>query len=217
MHQEPEQASTLGHTTYQRLRDMILQGRLPIGTALQEKRLATLLGVSRTPVREAITRLFSEGLVLRDSGQTPVVRRMSVDEMVEVLHVRLLLEVDAAGRAAEGGRYEGFAALREQFARFGSGTVPTPEEHFGADDALHNLLAQRSDSRLLADLIRDLRMKTRIFDTGRVPERLVPGAQEHIAIIDAVLAGDAPAAREAMRVHIENVRTSVLAHLRRLF
>jgi DNA-binding GntR family transcriptional regulator len=59
-------------------------------------------------------------------------------------------------------------------------------------------------------------MKTRMFDTGRVPERLLPGAAEHIAIIDAVTARDPARAQAAMLTHLTHVRASVLAHLERL-
>ncbi len=207
---------SLGRATYERLREMILDGALTTGTALQEKRLADLLGVSRTPVREAITRLVGEGLVIRQEGLTPVVRRISVNDVIEILHVRRLLEVEAAGRAAERGGAEELKLLRERFVAFRDGPPPNVDEHARVDDRLHGLLSELAGSRLMADLIADLRLKTRIFDTGRVPERLKPGSDEHIEIIDAVLARDPERAQAAMRTHINNVRASVLSHLERL-
>ncbi|MCX7325269.1 MAG: GntR family transcriptional regulator [Hyphomicrobiales bacterium] len=212
----PPPSLRLGLATYERLRDMILCGELAAGARLQEKRLADQLGVSRTPVREAITRLAADGLVTREAGLTPLVRRLRVDDFIEILHVRRLLEVDAAGRAAAAPRDLRLMALRARFVAFGEGPPPDPAAHMAADDELHNRLAHLAGSHLLAELIADLRRKTRIFDAGRVPERLRPGAREHIAIIDAVLDGDADAAREAMRSHIDNVRASVLRHLERL-
>jgi DNA-binding GntR family transcriptional regulator len=210
-------SATLGQSTYETLREMILKGVLATGTTLQEKKLADRLGVSRTPVREALTRLASEGLVLQSAGERPVVRRLSVGDFIEILHVRRLLEVEAAGLAAETGGTAELQSLRATFVAFRDGAAPDAALHAATDDRLHHCLAELAGSRLLADLIQNLRLKTRIFDTGRVPERLVPGSCEHIEIIDAVQARDVARAQAAMRAHIDNVRSSVLSHLQRLF
>jgi DNA-binding GntR family transcriptional regulator len=209
-------AGGLGHSTYERLRDLILSGALPADSMLQEKRLAEQLGVSRTPVREAVTRLVADGLVVRTSGLTPVVRRLSVDDVVEILHVRRLLEVEAAGRAAEAGGSPELAAIRTHIEGFRH-QAPTPETHIAVDDRLHMAITELAGSRLLADLVQGLRQRTKIFDMGQVPERFEPGIAEHLAILDAVLARDPEGAKAAMRAHLENVLVGVIAHLRRRF
>src|SRR6056297_250503 len=79
---------------------MILRGELPSGTQLQERAFAEKLGVSRTPVREAIARLMNEGLVIRAHRGVPTVNRISISEVMEILHVRRLLECEAAKQAA---------------------------------------------------------------------------------------------------------------------
>jgi len=208
--------ANLGLSTYERMREMILRGELGTGTARPQTPMADRPGVSRTPVREAITRLVSDGLVVREAGLTPVVRRLTVDDFVEILHVRRLLEVEAAGRAAASGGSPALLALRQRFVAFRDGPAPDAESHVEADDRLHLGLVRLAGSKLLEGLVVDLRQKTRIFDTGRVPERLLPGAIEHIEIIDAVMAGDCEGAQAAMRRHIDNVRASVLRHLNRL-
>ncbi len=212
-----EKTSTLGHSTYERLRSMIFSGSLPAGEALQEKKLAERLGVSRTPVREAMTRLTMEGLVQRSAGLTPVVRRLSTSDFIEILHIRRLLEVEAAGLAAQKGGSEELADIRKRIAAFAQGHVPSPPDHIAADDQLHACVAALAGSSLLTGLIHDLRQKTKIFDMGRVPERFEPGIAEHLEIIDAIMSRDSVRAETAMRNHIDNVRMSVINHLRRLF
>lgn len=209
--------STLSHSTYERLRDMILNGELPAGSSLQEKKLAERLGVSRTPVREATMRLMMEGLVERTAGLTPVVRRLSTQDFIEILHVRRLLEVEAAGRAAETGGSKELQQVAARIAEFRDGAEPTPQEHVAVDDRLHQIIAGLAGSRLLADMISDLRKRTKIFDMGQLPERFKPGVREHLEIVDAIVARDVTRAQDAMRTHIDNVRSSVLDHLRRFF
>ncbi|KAA2236311.1 GntR family transcriptional regulator [Salinarimonas soli] len=208
-------APGLGHATYERLRDLILGGALPADTALQEKRLADQLGVSRTPVREAITRLVAEGLVVRNGGLTPVVRRLSIGDFVEILHVRRLLEVEAAGLAAEAGGSPELEAVRARIEGFRR-EAPSPDEHVAVDDLLHATITSLAGSRLLTDLVQGLRQRTKIFDMGQMPHRFEPGIVEHLAIIDAVLARDPDGAKAAMRAHLDNVLASVIARVHRL-
>jgi DNA-binding GntR family transcriptional regulator len=208
--------STRGQTAYRRLRELILDGSFPPGSPLQENMLAARIGVSRTPVREALAQLISEGLVSRVAGLTPVVRGLSIDDFVEILHLRRLLEVEAAGRAAASGKIADLPAIRERLLAFLDGEQPTTDEHMAIDDRLHGIVAALSGSNLLAQFVRDLRLRTKVFDKGRLPERFVPGCREHIAIIDAVVSGDVQAAETAMRTHLDNVRESIMTYLKRL-
>lgn len=211
-------ASTLGQSVYFRLREMILSAELAAGTRVQEVMIAEQFGVSRTPVREAIGRLTAEGLLARVNGGAPVVHRITVSEIMEILHVRRLLECEAARLAAAAtGQTEDFLKLRGRFERFLAGEHPSPEEHLALDEDLHDLIARSSGSVLLRSMVATLKMKTRMFDTGSIPERFEPGCQEHMAIIDAILAEDADAAETCMKIHLENTRAAILRHLSRLF
>ncbi len=214
--EKPPRAN-LGDTAYQRLRQMIVSGELPAGSRVLEKDCAARLGISRTPVREAISRLTSEGLVRRPEGGMPTVHLISTDEIVEILHVRRLLEIEAARQAAGAPGKDALLKLRTVFEAFLSGERPSAGDHLAADDALHERIAAMSGSRLLESLISDMRLKTRIFDKGSIPERFEPGCKEHIAIIDGIVSGDPERAQAAMKTHMDNVRDSILNHLTRLF
>lgn len=209
---------TLGQSVHDRLRGMILGGELPPGTPLQEKVFAERLGVSRTPVREAIARLTSEGLISRSGGGVPMVSEISITEIMEILHVRRLLEAEAARQAASvNSPAEPFLTMRAKLAQYLQGERPGVAEYTQFDEDLHTLIARTAGSTLLTDLIRGLKLKTRIFDKGSIPERFEPGCHEHIEIIDAILARDPGRAETAMRSHIENARAAILNHLNRLF
>ncbi len=201
---------TLGDSTFKRLKGMILDGTLEPGMRLSETKFADLLGVSRTPVREAISQLISEGLAVRSAGGTPVVNRISLDDLMEILHVRSLLECEAARKAALSNvqKFE-LIKYRQRVEGFLSGPRPTPSEHSELDIDLHNLIARMAGSKLLTELI----VKTCMYDQGSIPDRFVPGCHEHIAIIDAILNKDAEEASAAMKLHLKNVRESIISHI----
>lgn len=209
-----EPAKTLGSSAYERIKSMILDGTLAPGALLREKSFADQLGVSRTPVREAISQLISEGFATRTSGGTPAVNSVSLKDIMEILHVRSLLECEAARKAAlSGKKAEELKALRTQVEGFLTGPRPDPDTHYALDERLHLTIAEMAGSQLLGELIEGLKIKTRMYDQGSIPERFEPGCHEHMAIIDAILCGDADQASDAMKLHLKKVRESIISHI----
>ena len=209
-----ETAKTLGSSAYERIKSMILDGTLAPGALLREKSFADQLGVSRTPVREAISQLISEGFATRTTGGTPAVNSVSLKDIMEILHVRSLLECEAARKAAMSGKkIEELKALRTQVEGFLTGPRPDPDMHYALDECLHLTIAEMAGSQLLGELIEGLKIKTRMYDQGSIPERFEPGCHEHIAIIDAILGGDADEAADAMKLHLKKVRESIISHI----
>lgn len=212
--EEPPRGN-LREVAYAGIREMIVSGELAPGDRVMEKDCAERLGISRTPVREAIGRLTSEGLISRSNGGVPVVIRISADDIIELLHVRRLLEVEAARRACDAPGREALMVLRRGIIDFLEGERPSPGEHMAMDDRLHDTLARMARSNLLAELIANLRLRTRIFDKAMLPDRFEPGCREHIEILDAVIHGDADRAEAAMKQHLNAVSDSILEYLKR--
>lgn len=213
-----ETTQTLGKSAFERMKSMILDGTLRPGAPLREKSFADQLGVSRTPVREAIGQLISEGLATRTPGGTPVVSSVSLTEIMEILHVRSLLECEAARKAAGAGKKPGeLNEIRGKIEAFLSGPRPDPDAHYALDTRLHMEIAHLAGSQLLSDLIRGLKVRTRMFDQGSIPDRFEPGCREHLAIIDAIIAGDADHASAMMRLHLANVREAIFQHMHHPF
>jgi len=209
-----DKVETLGDTTFKRLKAMILDGSLEPGSRLSEKKFADHLGVSRTPVREAIAQLVSEGLAKRSAGSAPVVSSVSLNEIMEILHVRSLLECEAARKAAASGKpTEELEKIRSVIQLFIDGPRPSAPEHSALDMRLHSILAEMAGSKLLLELIEGLKVKTGMYDQGSIPDRLVPGCEEHITLIKAVIAQNPDAASAAMKLHLSNVRESIISHI----
>jgi DNA-binding GntR family transcriptional regulator len=206
-----EEKRPLSEVAYARLLAMFMSAELAPGSILQERKLADKLGISRTPVREAIARLAVEGLVTPLENRSPIVVKMPVQKYVQILKTRKVFEVEAAGLAAEKG-------LPKQTIQSGRNAIsellrkpkPTVSEHWAVDDLIHGMISEAAQNKLLAATILDLRRRTHIFSTARIPARLQPGAAEHSAILDAVASGDAAAARGLMADHIDNVRIAIV-------
>src|SRR5690606_27994178 len=147
------------------------------GVPLQERKLAEVLGVSRTPLREAMNRLVGTGILIRLPNRGFTVRSFNIRDYIEILHVRRLLESETASLAASRVDRADIQAVRAQILGLMSKPNPSTNDHWGVDDALHGLVAAAAGSQLLSSLIQELRGRTRIFDMKQLPERFLPGCQ----------------------------------------
>jgi len=205
-----ENEPNLSRKAYDTLLQMIINRELPTNTVLLERKLAELLNISRTPVRNALTRLENEGFIVRNGGRTPVVKEFSIQELVETLHVRRTLEGEAARLAA--GRISP-AILDEITSQINvllQQDIPDPNDDWAVDSRLHDAIAHYSGNRLLKDYIQSLRLKTRMFNLRQVPERFAIGHNEHLAIIAALRDNHPVEAQRLLMVHIDNVRESII-------
>ena len=196
---------------YDRLLAMIVQSQLDAGEVLSESRLADMLGLSRTPVREALGKLEGEGLLER-RARVLMVRAVSAKEYFEVLHIRRLIEGEAVMLACRSMSLTDIAHLRARIVAMDPGTISS-DEHWAIDDALHSGIAQASGNKLLLDMLIDLRRRTRMFDKTLIPSRFEPGRAEHLAILDAVEARDVARAQSAMAAHLDNSRAAILVQV----
>ena len=211
-----EREQNLGTKAYEVLLKMLINRELPVNTVLQERKLAELLNISRTPVRDALNRLENEGFITRAGGRTPVVKEFSIRELIETLHVRRTLESEAASLSAGRVPPAELDAIEAGIRKLLAEQNPSPQDDWEIDSRLHNALAQYSGNQLLTQYIESLRLKTRMFNLRQVPERFVSGHHEHLEIIAALRSGDADAARVAAAKHIDNVRESIVRRLSQL-
>lgn len=202
--------STLGDDVYDSLRAAVLEHTLAPGDRVNIDALARELEVSPTPVREALARLESEGLVRKRAlaGYTvsPLLSRAEFNDMFDM---RLLLECAAASWAAERATDSQREQLLVEAARTIEGGDNDRAWHaaFTALDAqLHDLVAQASASPLLRDSI------SRLHAHLHLHRRYFPYAQiavtndEHLRLVEAIRDRDAPGAESAMRLHLTRAR-----------
>lgn len=198
---------------YQRLRSMILEHELAPGSVVGERRLADTLEASRTPLRSAIVRLEGEGLVERLDNGSLVIREVSVEELLEILSVRRLLETEAAGLCARRVPKAEIDPLIAESRTFASGESVDFDIYWQADDRFHEAIAWGSGKPVLARLIVNLRSQARMCHVTRMPTIFAEQGSEHLAVLSAIAQKDAAGSRRAMRAHLDNVRRRLLRWL----
>lgn len=211
--QEGFQKKSLAQAAYDGLLDLIITRKILPGTVIQERMMSSMFEISRTPAREALYRLESDGFLTRVSSRTITVREISIRDIIEFLHIRKLLEVEsvslATGRIPMQELDDCEGAIRDLLAL----QDPSVGQDWEVDDRFHSMVARYSGNQHLLKMVMDLRMKTRIFNIKRVPERYVKGHEEHLEMIEAFRKGDGELARKQMQDHLEHVRDSIIRKL----
>jgi DNA-binding GntR family transcriptional regulator len=199
------------NTVYAELRRALMLGEYPLIERLGEVKLAEQFRASRTPVREALMRLEAEGLVHRrpEGGFYPSSPNLA--DIRDLYELRRIIELGTLGRAIELGvepDVDAVTALRDEWGAM-LNTAPEPEPDFVLlDEDFHIGLAAASGNdavarhlHLVNERIRVVRMQD-FLD----PERITSTITQHIAILDAVLAGDSPRAVDLLALHLDEAR-----------
>lgn len=201
--------SPLADHAYARLRAAIVHGQLAPGAAIVEKELGVMLNVSRTPIREAITRLELEGYLERDDNFRLVVHPLSRREVAETFLVRELLEGHAVGVAADRISEGELERLDELVAADQRALRRRRTDELAAlNDEIHNLIMEASRNRTLTDLLKNLRRRVygiSAFVVGS-PDDQRRFVEDHAALVALLRDGDGECARALVRSHLRRAR-----------
>jgi DNA-binding GntR family transcriptional regulator len=187
------------------LRQRIFSRELAPGSWIDELKLAEEYGISRTPLREALKVLATEGLVTMKVRRGAYVTEVSERDLTDVYHLLALLESDAAGVVAErasAAQIGQLQALHDDLEK----AVDDRERFFQLNEAFHMCLLEIADNRWRDQMVADLRKVMKLnrhnslLKSGRIGESLA----EHRAIMQALVARDADAAARRMREHFGN-------------
>lgn len=206
---------------YAALRADIVEWRLEPGTVLQEVEQSERLGVSRTPVREALARLTADGLVAAQGGRGLVVTAVSLESVEQLFELRRALEQEAARAAARNRDAAVFLDLRDRFrsaADLLDDGDPSHDRYYALVDDLDRAIDHAAANPYLVAALRNLRPHlARLRRVSRDdPDRLRAAAQEHLLIVEAIVDRDADLAASATRVHLHRSLQNVLLTAERL-
>ena len=190
------------------LRPRIFNRELEPGSWIDELKIAEEYGISRTPLREALKVLATEGLVTMKVRRGAYVTEVSDKDLADVFHLMAVLEADAASAVAQNATDNQLLELQllHQQLHKAAADPKDPIRFFTINEAFHIRLLQIADNKWACQMVADLRKVMKLnraqslLKMGRIDESL----SEHAALMAALKKRDAPAAQAAMRAHIDS-------------
>ncbi len=208
---------SLVNRAYQEVKQIILEHQVPPGGKLNEIELAAALGISRTPVREALNRLGKEGFVEIFPQRGAFVIQYSAKDIYELFLIRENLEGLAAGLAAERVTDRDLTRLESCIRGFKEPYQKRDVQRYARQDfKFHQTIVLVSDARRLINLISTLLDQIRIFRLTPIglSNQMKSALSEHQMLLEALRRRDPEEADRRMRQHIQHVRNGVMDHIK---
>lgn len=192
---------------YENLKKRIINHSLKQGEPLNESILTKELGISKTPIREALQQLEKEGFVENIPGKGSFVSRISIQDIREIFEIREILECEVVKRAAMKNAPDKIEGIKKKFETE-SNEDKNSRDHFKAGDRIHTFIFESFGNKRLLEYYKRLqehiiRMRLNFFSELH-PERSRQSFKEHLEIMDALIAQDPQRAEKAMRDHLRN-------------
>ena len=206
---------SLADQVFERLENDIIMGAIPRGEILTELKLVERLGVSRTPIREALRRLEQERLIA-DTGKGSLVLGITEDDLIDIMNIREQVEGLASYYATVNMTPEGLKELTHivdlQEFYFNKGDTERLRQ---VDDQFHDTICLLSRRTVITDTLVPLMRKTRRYRRISMedPQRIIRTQAEHRGIFDAIASGNADLARKLSTEHIANAKDHMIGGL----
>ncbi|HEY0753800.1 MAG TPA: GntR family transcriptional regulator [Ktedonobacteraceae bacterium] len=205
---------TLETRVYQELRTAIVKRRLANGERLIQDVLATQFGTSRIPVRDALKRLETEGLVKLDERGSYMVSIFGSADLEEVYGLRMILEPYAAGKAMErmtASDFEELAGIEQELREMAD--QQDIERYVHLNQAYHMTLYEFSQQRRLSAMIKSLWLGLAPLTPIAVPGQLERSVNEHAHLLQALREKQPAVVENLLRTHIQHAKVALQAHL----
>ena len=204
--------TSLADQVFEKLENDIIHGVYPRGELLTELKLVEQLGVSRTPIREALRRLEQERLI-EETGKGSLVLGITADDLLDIMNIRERIEGLAAYYACVNMTDEGKKELTHIMDLQDFYFTKWDTEHLRrVDDMFHDAICELSKRTVIRDTLQPLHRKTRRYrkTVMQDKERAALSLQEHHVIVEALQSGDPEKARAAMDAHMVKVKDYML-------
>jgi DNA-binding GntR family transcriptional regulator len=205
-------SESLGDDAYEWLISAITSFRIPANSQISENKLAAELGVSRTPVREALMRLETEGLVRRGEAGRFVVAMLSNKDVDEAIDLLILCDTYMFERATNNLDDAGAVALQESSKNMAKAAKNSDRDGWMKYDKIfHETIMRSANNDLIAEVSRVTRRRIQRFWARSVSgaRDLITCSDEHIEIADAIIGKDFPAIKRAVGDHLGHLRVNM--------
>ncbi len=216
MNAEGDELLPLRDVVFNTLRNAILTGELEPGERLMEVKLADKLGVSRTPIREAIRKLELEGLVVMTPRRGAEVASITIEDLKDVLEVRKVLENLAIELACERITKEEICELKANLEKFKVVIKKNSLTEIAVTDVkFHDIIYKATGNNRLIQILNNLREQMYRYRLEYIKESEIRNnlVKEHEMIIDALAKGDKDAGRNATMKHIDNQEETIIINI----
>jgi DNA-binding GntR family transcriptional regulator len=208
-----EEDVLLSDAVYSRLLDAFRHGGFKPGDNLSINRISQLLGISRTPVSQAVRRLAQEGIIQINPGHSISIAAPSFQEALDSVDVRMLLEPNQAALVAGKLPPEAQAQLLQALDLMDQAAREDDRGAWSrADTVYHEILSTYCPNRYLSELVMQFRNRVlrTVTDQYTSQQYIIDGTAEHRQVAEAIIDGDAQRAEALMLAHIKNVRKNML-------
>lgn len=217
--ERPIRKTTLAEQAYEYIKEMIITGKLAPGEELPEEKLAAELGISRTPLREALKRLAVDALIDIRKTRSAIVSGFTHEDVQQIMELRKLLETyNIQQLSAADQRRLAFELKRNLEKQL----LAITEEDFGCfmdmDAQFHLLLTEKSANKRLGELIQTLNTggsRAFLLLSDTIQSSAKEAYEEHVAIVEAFRNEDTDMAGQQMEIHLANIEKRMLKTIKR--
>jgi DNA-binding GntR family transcriptional regulator len=200
----------LSGVTYEYLFEKIVSNALSPGEALVENDICNMLHVSRTPVREALRKLETEGLVYKIPDRGTFVREITYEDIMEIMEIRILFEVHALQNCINNVPDQDLQLLEERLMALEPDSASN--EYYHVDRDIHFMIMRYCPNMRIQSYLKTLNAQLERLRrvSALMPKRLSKSREEHLVIVRAIRNTDYETAKATLTIHLENVRSSVI-------
>jgi len=197
---------SLCNVAYQYILEQIISYNFEPSEPIKENEICSLLGISRTPLREALRRLEAEGFVTKVPNRGTFVRAYTQEDIEDDCDIRILFELYALKNCVNEVSDEEIEQVKELLLAVNKDS--SHEEYYLSDDALHSMITKYCRNVKMLSILTSLKVQLEAMQklSAQTPNRLMKSRKEHLEILEAIERRDLPVAESLLRMHLENVK-----------